>query len=159
MQACWALMLDDDFLEAYVHGIVVECGDGITRRLYPRIFTYSADYPEKSVLILLVSVSISLTWSFRILLCSIRDLGGCPCPRCCIPMKQVPDMGTKFDARRREKLIRKDDEDRHYKVGLARRFIYEQGRNINSEAVEKVLKPQSLTPTRVSHIIFNNVHH
>jgi hypothetical protein len=48
MQACWGMILDDDeFLEAYIHGVVVECADGIMRRLYPRIFTYSADYPEK----------------------------------------------------------------------------------------------------------------
>jgi hypothetical protein len=40
-------MLDDEFLHAYEHGVVLECIDGIRRRVYPRIFTYSADYPEK----------------------------------------------------------------------------------------------------------------
>jgi hypothetical protein len=44
---CWRIILDDEFIHAYRHGIVVECGDGIHRRIYPRIFTYSADYPEK----------------------------------------------------------------------------------------------------------------
>src|SRR5215471_5436535 len=48
--AQWAIILDNEFLEAYVHGIVIECLDGIRRRFYPRIFTYSADYKEKSVL-------------------------------------------------------------------------------------------------------------
>lgn len=43
----WVLIMDDEFIEAYQHGIVVKCGDGIERRFYPRIFTYSADYPEK----------------------------------------------------------------------------------------------------------------
>lgn len=43
----WRILLDDDFLEAWLHGIVVMCFDGILRRFYPRIFTYSADYPEK----------------------------------------------------------------------------------------------------------------
>lgn len=47
MHAQWTILLDDEFLEAYAHGIVVECGDGVKRRFYPRIFTYSADYPEK----------------------------------------------------------------------------------------------------------------
>ena len=47
MQAAWELLLDDEFMEAYVHGIVVNCVDGIRRRIYPRFFTYSADYPEK----------------------------------------------------------------------------------------------------------------
>ena len=41
------VLLDDDFLEAWQHGIVIKCFDGILRRFYPRIFTYSADYPEK----------------------------------------------------------------------------------------------------------------
>lgn len=45
----WKLLLDDEFLQAYEHGIVIECCDGVTRRIYPRIFTYSADYPEKYV--------------------------------------------------------------------------------------------------------------
>lgn len=43
----WRILLDDEFLDAYENGIVVECPDGIKRRFYPRIFTYSADYPEK----------------------------------------------------------------------------------------------------------------
>ncbi|KAG1824024.1 hypothetical protein EV424DRAFT_1321096 [Suillus variegatus] len=43
----WKILLDDEFLEAYEHGIVICCCDGIKRRFYPRIFTYSADYPEK----------------------------------------------------------------------------------------------------------------
>jgi hypothetical protein len=44
----WRLLLDDDFLYAYEHGIVLEfAGDGKARRFYPRIVTYSADYKEK----------------------------------------------------------------------------------------------------------------
>jgi hypothetical protein len=38
---------DNDFLYAYEHGIVILCLDGISRHFYPRIFTYSADYPEE----------------------------------------------------------------------------------------------------------------
>jgi hypothetical protein len=41
------LILDDEFVYAWKHGVVIECSDGITRRVLPRIFTYSADYPEK----------------------------------------------------------------------------------------------------------------
>lgn len=40
-------VLDNKFIHAYHHSIVVPCVDGKTRHLYPRIFTYSADYPEK----------------------------------------------------------------------------------------------------------------
>ena len=46
-QGQWRILLDDEFLEAYQHGIVIMCCDGIERRFYLRIFTYSADYPEK----------------------------------------------------------------------------------------------------------------
>lgn len=47
LHAQWDILLDNEFLEAYEHGIVFESCDGITRRFYPRIVTYSADYPEK----------------------------------------------------------------------------------------------------------------
>ena len=47
MQKIWTLLLDDDFLDAWRHGTLINCGDGILRRIFPRVFTYSADYPEK----------------------------------------------------------------------------------------------------------------
>jgi Plavaka transposase len=47
LHAQWKALLDDDFLAAYEHGVVIECCDGIKRRFYLRIFTYAADYPEK----------------------------------------------------------------------------------------------------------------
>ena len=47
----WQAILDDEFVESYVHGIVITGVDGIARRFYPRIFIYIADYPEKSVLV------------------------------------------------------------------------------------------------------------
>ena len=43
----WRILLDDEFLEAWEHGIVIVCQDQVKRRMYPRIFTYSADYPQK----------------------------------------------------------------------------------------------------------------
>ncbi|KAG6892461.1 hypothetical protein C0992_000423, partial [Termitomyces sp. T32_za158] len=46
MQAAWKVILTDEFKHIYKHGIVLTCGDGIRRRLYPRFFCYSADYPE-----------------------------------------------------------------------------------------------------------------
>jgi hypothetical protein len=47
MQEIWRLILDDDFTDAYVNGIIIEFPDGIRRRLFLRIFIYAADYPEK----------------------------------------------------------------------------------------------------------------
>jgi hypothetical protein len=46
MHQVWSLLLDDEFIQAYQHGMVLKCADGIFRRIYLRIFTYSADYPE-----------------------------------------------------------------------------------------------------------------
>lgn len=45
--AQWEIILDDELLDAIKNGIVIMCQDGIERRFYIRIFTYSADYPEK----------------------------------------------------------------------------------------------------------------
>lgn len=47
MQAVWNLLLDDDFIDAYVNGRLIRFPDGIVRLVFPRIFAYSADYPEK----------------------------------------------------------------------------------------------------------------
>jgi hypothetical protein len=49
MHGIWKFLLDADFVHAYKYGMVVKCADGIERRVYPRFFTYSADYPEKYV--------------------------------------------------------------------------------------------------------------
>lgn len=47
IQEVWRLLLDGKFMEAYEHGIVIKCSDGIKRCFFPRFITYSADYPEK----------------------------------------------------------------------------------------------------------------
>jgi hypothetical protein len=47
MHGVWKFLLDADFIHAYKYGMVVKCADGIKRWVYPRFFTYSADYPEK----------------------------------------------------------------------------------------------------------------
>lgn len=47
LHAQWKTILDDEFMEAYTNGVVLLCSDGLHRRFYLRIFTYSADYPEK----------------------------------------------------------------------------------------------------------------
>ncbi|GJJ14857.1 hypothetical protein Clacol_009125 [Clathrus columnatus] len=65
-------LFDEDFLEAWNKGIVIDCIDGVKWRVFPRIFTWSADYPEK------------------VLLASIRDLGMYPCPRCLVKKDDIP---------------------------------------------------------------------
>jgi len=46
-QAVWMLLMDMDFMHAYVFGLVFQLVDGIMRVFFPRFLTYSADYPEK----------------------------------------------------------------------------------------------------------------
>ncbi|KAG5634352.1 hypothetical protein H0H81_002284 [Sphagnurus paluster] len=127
--ACWKQLLDADFLRAYEHGIVIVCGDGVKRRVYPRIFTYSADYPEK------------------VLVVSIRDMGQYPSPRCKVNKDNIPNLGTIEDMETRRNHRRRDDEDRHSRVLKARELIYEKGYIVNSERVDELLKDESLVPT------------
>ena len=47
MPQIWLRLLDKKFMDAWVNGIVIKCGDGITRRIFFRFFIYAADYPEK----------------------------------------------------------------------------------------------------------------
>ncbi|THH07280.1 hypothetical protein EW146_g9368 [Bondarzewia mesenterica] len=108
----WLLLLDPEFMHAYEHGIVLRCSDGNLRRVFPRFFTYSADYPEK------------------IILASIKSLGKYPCPRCFVKKDQI------------------DDSARQGKIKMARQWIFEKGYAIASKAVERLLGPTSLVPTR-----------
>ncbi|KAF8151198.1 hypothetical protein BJ912DRAFT_869512 [Pholiota molesta] len=127
--AQWKELLGDDFLQAYEHGVVIQCCDGIKRRFYFRIFAYSADYPEK------------------ILLSSIRNMGSCPCPRCLIPKDRVHQVGTRRDKSQRSSLARVDNLMYKAKISSAREMIYEKNLAVDSAAVERLLKPQSLVPT------------
>ena len=47
MQAVLLLLMDERFMYAYVHGLVLLCGDEIMRRMFIRFLIHSADYPEK----------------------------------------------------------------------------------------------------------------
>ncbi|KAG6815464.1 hypothetical protein H0H93_009743, partial [Arthromyces matolae] len=129
MHSVWKLILDDDFLYAYEHGIVIDCPDGVKRRFYPRIFTYSADYPEK------------------VLLATIRNLGSCPCPRCLLKKDRISEMGTKLDASRRETLARSVTDSLKDKIYHARDAIYRLGNTIKGVVVGRLLDEESLVPT------------
>ena len=45
--AIWMLLMDNEFMHVYIHGLVFCLVDGILRVFFPRVLTYSADYPEK----------------------------------------------------------------------------------------------------------------
>jgi hypothetical protein len=61
-------------------------------------------------------------------------------------------MGSVLDMNRRQTQLRLSDVDRGRWtwVERARKFIFELGFSVNSAAVERVLAPTSLVPTRVS---------
>ncbi|KAF5351441.1 hypothetical protein D9758_013515 [Tetrapyrgos nigripes] len=106
MHAVWALILDPEFMHAYEHGIKLKCGDGVERRLFPRFFTYSADYPENRLL------------------------------------------GTVWDKKRRIQKPREDTGYHQNMIESIRRWIFDTGYSIASQAVEQFLQPYSWVPTR-----------
>jgi hypothetical protein len=85
----------------------------------------------------------------RILLAGIRDKGLCPCPRCLIPKADIHKLGQATDFASRIKKARTYIGD---VICNARNWIYEGGLGIASAAVERVLKPESWTPTLVEPV-------
>ena len=96
VHAIWSLLLDDDFINAYIFGIIILCADGIERCLFPRFFTYSVDYPEKYISLLPV-IYVNLYIHYRIILSTIKFFRECLCPLCTCVRKKVQDLGTKAD--------------------------------------------------------------
>ena len=82
----------------------------------------------------------------------IKHLGGCPCPRCKISMKDIPLLGTESDRNIRCILKRYDNLDQKTAISNARRAIYKKNRGVTSVAVERELDAESLTPASVRSI-------
>jgi hypothetical protein len=104
---------------------------------------------KKSKLFCLPMSTVALM-QHRIILAGIRDRGLCPCPRCLIPKSRLQNMGMPLDMKQRETLARVDDEARRRKVGIARDIIYKKNYAVDSDAVEAILKEESLVPNKVS---------
>ncbi|TCD64617.1 hypothetical protein EIP91_003851 [Steccherinum ochraceum] len=129
MHAIWLLLLDDEFMAAYEHGIVLRFADGICRRVFPRIFTYSADYPEK------------------VLLAAIRYLAKCPCPRCLVLKSDIAGLGTQADRQTREN-AREDGPSKWYDIQRVRRWLYVLGLSFGVKRIKETLEAYSGTATR-----------
>ncbi|KAL5528006.1 hypothetical protein ACEPAF_7142 [Sanghuangporus sanghuang] len=109
VQACWQIMLDDAFVQAWATGVVQTCKDAVLQKWYPWILAYSADLPEK------------------FLMSCLRVLGRLPCPRCLIPANEIISvLGKKKDMKYRTKYRRIDDDRNRHAVTTARSFIYGQ---------------------------------
>ncbi|CUA67885.1 Maltodextrin phosphorylase [Thermococcus litoralis DSM 5473] [Rhizoctonia solani] len=129
MHEVWAYLLDDDFLYAWNHGIVVKCADGIERRVFPRIKIHSIDYPEK------------------VTLATIRNLGACLCPRCLAKKESASKLGTSHDTHIRVSKRRIESTKRIRKIEEARHLIYDLGHSVQSKQVEALLQAESYVPT------------
>jgi hypothetical protein len=53
----WEAILDDELVNAIVVGLKIQCLDGVWRRFFIRIFTYSTDYPERYATPLMLNVN------------------------------------------------------------------------------------------------------
>ncbi|KZT63257.1 hypothetical protein DAEQUDRAFT_780622 [Daedalea quercina L-15889] len=138
MQLIWTLLLDPEFRKAYIEGLLWQCGDHILRRLFPRFFIYSADYPEK------------------ILLACLRYLAECPCPRCYVRKKDIHLMGTVRDMQQRANHIRIDTDAIQFDIDRTRSWIFEDGYPANSTRITKVLGARSLLPLRSAFSKFSS---
>ncbi|KAI0349053.1 hypothetical protein OH77DRAFT_1525957 [Trametes cingulata] len=127
MQQIWLLLLDDEFMDAYENGILVTCGDGVVRRIFPRIFTYSADYPEK------------------ILLTALKPLSTHPCPRCLVTHDELCEAGTPNDMQRRT-TRRLDTPKLRRDILRARKLVFKKGCALSSKRLKKYLDSGSLNP-------------
>ena len=147
----WDVLLDEEFVDAYQNGIKIRCGDGVERLFYPRIFTYSADYPEKYVAFNTAETKLRDTVD-RIAVATIRNLGNSPCPRCLVGKHDLHKLGMPSDTKKREKHQRQEDTSRRSKVEGAYKRIHELYGAIAGEPVEKELKEQSLIAIKVSRL-------
>jgi hypothetical protein len=110
---------------------------------------------ERRGFFMVLIIFLMISSDDRALIATIRNFGSCPCPRCLVPKSKIPEVGTAFDERRREKSRRVDDFNRNWNVSLAREYIYERGFGVRSAAVERLLAEESYTPTKVRHHIFD----
>ncbi|KAF9550311.1 hypothetical protein CPC08DRAFT_755181 [Agrocybe pediades] len=130
MQEVWMLLLDDEFVEAYVHGTKIEFPEDVERLLFPRFNSYGMDYPEKMLVACLKYLSKPL------------------CPRDIILKADVSRLGTVQDRRNRVKLARIDNEYEQYDRDSARQKIFDLGLGLESAGMKRILDPKALTPTR-----------
>jgi hypothetical protein len=79
----------------------------------------------------------------------VRNGGTCLCPRCLIPRNRVQNLGMTLDMKQRQTLARVDDESRTRLIERAREIIYRKNYAVDTDAVEAILKEQSLVPTLV----------
>jgi len=81
---------------------------------------------------------------------TIRNLGQCLCPWCTTPFSSVHLVDMQSDQQARTSLACINGPECQFWVSTTWEAIYQDNYDINSAAVEHMLKPQSLVPSSVS---------
>ena len=88
----------------------------------------------------------------------LRFLGETPCPRCKVPRDAVKNLGSTVDRKIRKTLCRtRSSGQSRNLVDKAISLIYEDGFAVNSKAVEALLRPSSLVPTKAGPVFFRGI--
>lgn len=147
----WSVLLGREFVDAMKYGIILPCPDGENRCFFPRIFSYSADYPEKQV-ISLQCTRIVLTKLHRALISGLRNNGTAPCHRCLIEKDEIFKLGAPSDTERTKS--ERCPADQKKRVIAAQKVIQLGYAVDNKNHIESKLQPHGLVPVEVSRILW-----
>ncbi len=86
----------------------------------------------------------------RILMTCLKYLAQCPCPRCLTLKSNIPHLGMEVDKNAHQKLVQTDSKAIQDTVNHACQMMFEDGINITSVFIDRLLKPQLLVPIWVS---------
>jgi hypothetical protein len=149
--AQWSVLLSRDLKDAMRDGMVIVCPDGQQRCFYPRIMTYSADYPEKYASAFFEALSCPANASDRTHMYGLRSNGTTPC-HCCLTSKaELCNLGAPIDTKRiTGKRIGPQESAEVEKACEAIRGGY----SVKSKHVEDILQSQSLAPVQASSLLY-----
>jgi hypothetical protein len=82
-----------------------------------------------------------------ILMTCLKYMAQCPCLHCLILKSNIPRLGMEVDKKARQKLAQVNSKEIQNTVNHARRLMFEDGINISSVVIDRLLKPLSLVPT------------
>ncbi len=85
----------------------------------------------------------------RMLMTCLKFLAECSCPHCLILKLKTPYLGMKSDMQDQVKLKRVDNKDLHHNIDLVQEWLFVDGTNISSVAIDRILQLKSLVPTQV----------
>ncbi|KAF6742404.1 hypothetical protein DFP72DRAFT_1081941 [Ephemerocybe angulata] len=124
-QKQWSILLDQELRDAMRDGIVLTCPDGVDRCFYPRILTYSADYPEK------------------VIVSGLRKYGIAPCHRCTVSHWDLSNLNAPIDTERKSA---QRSEVEQTELMLASRGVIRSGFAVGGKPVNKPLNAISIHP-------------